>query len=326
MKSGTNELHGSAWVFNRNNELATADWYTHEKEPLKRWQYGFTLGGPIAKDRTFFFVMFEGINHDETVVPIGLFFTPEAIAKIPAGTSQKWYFDKYLNNYAEQTGNKYPVPTHDFVDIDDDGVYDYGRAVFNSINKFNEYNVGIKIDHIFSEKDRISFRWVYDFGESHWNYNGGYNTLLPEMANNYFHYHTGGIIWLHIFSPTMYNEVRLGFHRDYDDYPRAIAEVPLAYFYDGVIGFGDATNLPQLLKNNVFQLADTLSFQTGNHSIKAGFEARYWRSYSTFDAYVYGSYYWFTECIGFTINLHTGLQLEQIPHLVLVDQMITQPL
>lgn len=293
MKSGTNELHGSAWVFNRDNDLAAADWYTHEKEPLSRWQYGFTLGGPIVKDKTFFFVMFEGVNHDESSAPIGLFFTPQALDRIPAGTPQKWYFDKYRNNYVEQPGNKYPVPTHDFIDVDGDGIPDYGRAQFNSISKYSEYNVGIKIDHIFSEKDRISFRWIYDFGESHWNYNGGYNTLLPEMANNYFHYHTGGITWLHIFSPTMYNEVRLGFHRDYDDYPRTIAEVPLAYFYDGVVGIGDATNLPQVFTNNTFQLADTLSFQVGNHSIKAGFEARYWRSYSVFDAYKYGSYYWF---------------------------------
>ena len=62
MKSGTNEFHGSGWVFYRGDSplFRTEDWLTHDRPPYDRWQYGGTLGGPIVKDKTFFFLTFEG--------------------------------------------------------------------------------------------------------------------------------------------------------------------------------------------------------------------------------------------------------------------------
>ncbi len=64
MKSGTNELHGSGWMFYRGagSLFRSADWLTGERPDYKRYQYGATLGGPIKKDKTFFFATFEGIS------------------------------------------------------------------------------------------------------------------------------------------------------------------------------------------------------------------------------------------------------------------------
>ncbi|MPZ19488.1 MAG: hypothetical protein GEV06_16450 [Luteitalea sp.] len=63
-KSGSNELHGSAFLFNRNKALAAKNFFaTHlPKPPFNRNEFGFTLGGPVRRDRTFFFGSYEGLR------------------------------------------------------------------------------------------------------------------------------------------------------------------------------------------------------------------------------------------------------------------------
>jgi outer membrane receptor protein involved in Fe transport len=64
-KSGTNAYHGSAFEYFRDGQLNTRDWGSQiDTPPLNRNQYGGTLGGPIAKDRTFFFVSYSGLRQD----------------------------------------------------------------------------------------------------------------------------------------------------------------------------------------------------------------------------------------------------------------------
>ncbi|MBV9401855.1 MAG: carboxypeptidase regulatory-like domain-containing protein [Bryobacterales bacterium] len=62
-KSGTNQFHGSAYEFNRNTVFSANDWFNNQsgvaRQPLNRNQYGFSVGGPIKKDRVFFFFNYE---------------------------------------------------------------------------------------------------------------------------------------------------------------------------------------------------------------------------------------------------------------------------
>ncbi len=62
-RSGTNEFHGSAWEFLRNNAMDAKSFFADSVEPLKRNQFGATFGGPIRKDRTFFFGYYEGVRN-----------------------------------------------------------------------------------------------------------------------------------------------------------------------------------------------------------------------------------------------------------------------
>ncbi|HWR16822.1 MAG TPA: TonB-dependent receptor [Terriglobales bacterium] len=66
MKSGTNRFHGSAYEFIRNDKLDAANYFTNffgqPKPPLRRNQFGGTLGGPIVRDKTFFFASYEGFR------------------------------------------------------------------------------------------------------------------------------------------------------------------------------------------------------------------------------------------------------------------------
>src|SRR5207245_1378717 len=81
-KSGTNDLKGSLFEFFRNEKLNAARWSpvptNTDKDPLKRNNFGGSLGGPIRKDRTFFFVSYAGLRQrtsmfkNDAVVPSAL--------------------------------------------------------------------------------------------------------------------------------------------------------------------------------------------------------------------------------------------------------------
>jgi hypothetical protein len=61
-RAGTNELHGSLWEFVRNDAFDAKSFFAQSVEPLKRNQYGGTTGSPIRKDKTFFFLYYEGLR------------------------------------------------------------------------------------------------------------------------------------------------------------------------------------------------------------------------------------------------------------------------
>ncbi len=62
-KSGTNRIHGTLWEFLRNDAFDATNYFASETEPLKQNQFGATLGGPLRKDKTFFFAFYEGFRN-----------------------------------------------------------------------------------------------------------------------------------------------------------------------------------------------------------------------------------------------------------------------
>ena len=62
-KSGTNRFHGAVWEFLRNDAFDATNYFAKTVEPLKQNQFGATIGGPIRKDKTFFFAFFEGFRN-----------------------------------------------------------------------------------------------------------------------------------------------------------------------------------------------------------------------------------------------------------------------
>ncbi len=73
-RSGANPFHGAAWEFFRNDAMDASDYFTRSVQPLKQNQFGGTFGGPIRKDKTFFFGYYEGFRNrqgetDSATVP-----------------------------------------------------------------------------------------------------------------------------------------------------------------------------------------------------------------------------------------------------------------
>ena len=281
MKSGTNEFHGSGWLFHRGDSalFRSEDWLTHERSPYKRYQYGGTLGGPIIKNKTFFFASFDGTLQDEDYFSPRLVFTPQSIEK--AQGAAKEIFDKY--------GSAYPVPTYNFMDVDGDGVPDYGRADYQGTDKYRAFNFALKIDHIFSGRDRIALRWVNNNSESEYLM---YNTP-GETGKEPQRYNTGGLTWLHLFSPNTYNELRIGVHKAYYETPSIDLDIPIFSFWDGVeaIGGGGGSSYSD---DTTYQLLDVLSFQKGNHSIKVGADVTMWKVDCSMDWGAAGNYSYFS--------------------------------
>ncbi len=103
MKSGTNEFHGSAWEFVRNTRLNAVGYFKpvgNVKPVLQRNQFGFTFGGPIAKNRAFFFTDYEGFRELQKV---------PSFSSIPTLNDRLGIFDKPVRNAI--TGEVFPANT-----------------------------------------------------------------------------------------------------------------------------------------------------------------------------------------------------------------------
>src|SRR5207249_6004080 len=75
-KSGTNEIHGTGFEFLRNDKLDARNFFDNERPPFKRNQYGGYVGGPIKKNRTFFFGGYEALRKRKGLTSAGLVPTP----------------------------------------------------------------------------------------------------------------------------------------------------------------------------------------------------------------------------------------------------------
>src|ERR1700738_5484097 len=95
-RSGTNSLHGALWEFLRNDAMDASDFSAHAVQPLKQNQFGGTFGGPIIKDKTFFFGYYEGFRNrqGETVN-----------ATVPSADERKGNFAELCNRIAGDSIN-----------------------------------------------------------------------------------------------------------------------------------------------------------------------------------------------------------------------------
>ena len=153
-KSGTNELHGTVFEFLRNDNLDAAQWednaFGNEKPEFKRNQFGFTLGGPIARNKTFFFGSYEGLRDRQGITAVGV--VPAAAARMDGGLVPK--IDEAVKPYLDL----YPLPNG----------RDLGGGVarysFPGRTRTDQNDFLIKLDHQLSDSDSISGRVYFDDG------------------------------------------------------------------------------------------------------------------------------------------------------------------
>jgi hypothetical protein len=177
-KSGTNEFHGTAYEFLRNDALDARGFFTARKPPLRQNQFGATLGGPVRKDKTFFFFSYEGYrqvnpNSALTVVP-----TPQQLSGDFSGQSRQ-IFDPFSTRIDPANANRYlrdPFPnniipssmlnpsTQAWAKAVIPGPINTGFSNFNQRNDdpqtapYNQYN--IRGDHQFSQSDSVWMRYT----------------------------------------------------------------------------------------------------------------------------------------------------------------------
>src|SRR3984893_4218772 len=268
-RSGTNAFHGSAYEFLRNSKLDAANFFERgQRSPFKRNQFGGGIGGPIFKDRTFFFVDYEGIRLSKGVPNVDTVPSPEARNGIL--TSGNVTVDPEVKKYLAL----YPVPKSCGQDT--------CQFIFSGQQVINENFVTGRVDHKFSDKDSIFGTYFYD--RTPYSAPDGFgNVELGHLTSRQF----AAVEETHAFTPTFVNSARFGFNRSYVNDNQSLAALNPAAADSSLGAFAgrDAafvnesrTSMPggigglptYYYRWNSFQAYDDAFFTHGTHSIKFG--------------------------------------------------------
>lgn len=300
LNSGTNTVHGSAWEFFRNAELNARNHFApvDETPRYQQNQFGFAIGGPIRKDRTFFFGDYEGRQTREGITRITN--VPTALER--AGDFSQ-SFSAPIDLFTQQpfSGNRIPV----------ERIHPTGRAIANlyplpnrsvpgqnfvssPVLRDRTHHFDTRLDHKFAEVSDFALRYscadrlLFDpFSGASFARIPGFGTEIPRRAQNVMASET------HAFSPRFINEVRLGFNRIaagafQENQGRNLnREVGLPEVWansrsqglsyislPGYSPLGDEYNNPQHSVTNTYQLVDQATYTSGRHFLKFGGEAR----------------------------------------------------
>jgi hypothetical protein len=307
-KSGTNSLHGSAFEFFRNNALDARNFFNEvglPQNPFHDNQFGGSLGGPIVKDKTFFFVDFEAMRESGAQATPSCLPTPADIATNLPATGLNVVIANLL-----AAGKGWPAPNGVGSCLGNavDGPAVTSNTVLSTPFS-NKVNGGIiKIDHNFNKDNLLTGR--YFIGDSDQSFplalvGGGalpsYNTFTPTRVQ------LVSISFVSVLTPSIVNEARLGWNRfgegfepvDRNFDPASIGLNTGGTGVDGglpvmIVG---STPFPQLgtsgttLRHRVdsnWHYIDNVSWKSGKHDIKFGYEFRRTTVSQLFDPYFRG--------------------------------------
>ena len=283
-KSGTNQLHGTAFEYLRNSVLDAADFFTNKnkapKNPLHRNQYGATLGAPILKDKMFFFLSYEGFRQVAPTV---------SSTRVPTAAERAIVTDPISKSLLQF----WPMPNTT-------GTNNYIANVSSRL--FDETGFA-KVDYNFTEKDHLSLHWAQYGGTS---FTPGALPLLDGNANAPGS-DSGVVDYTHTFSARFLNEVRFGFSRNKTfitvqdsgfnaskifvdasgnplqgivDGSKNVLDsgLPTIGISGGFASLGSTSNLPQGRRTNTYELYDNMSlvapFGASRHSWRWGAHIR----------------------------------------------------
>jgi hypothetical protein len=336
LKSGTNQIHGGAYEFIRNDKLDAVNYFNQGQQPFKRNQFGAFLGGPIRKNRTFIFGDYEGSRLRES---------NPFISTVPTAAERAGDFSDRLtgNTFSPcatpspadtfDTGTIFdPFSTHDYT-CADGGVVSLRNPISGtniipagSINAIgqnvanfyphanlpgltnnylanqnhvnNQDSFDVRLDHRFRDQDQMFLS--YSFGDVRSQRPGplgplfGGSDCCPSASNSRAQHL--GLGYTHTFSPQLLNDLHGGYfryavnalpfnfgksigsdvlgipnaNRSTDPNSSGLTNIDIA----GFTSLGDSMFLPEHVFENIFQVADTLTWIRGRHSLKFGIDFR----------------------------------------------------
>jgi hypothetical protein len=327
LRSGMNQWHGSLFEYNRTQALSAQSFFANReglKDSMVRNQFGGSVGGPIVKDKTFFFYSMEYHRFRRAAPDHATGTTQQFLDFVNSGGLAAWAESDPLGicmQYSEvacpgafshsatlgpifahlaQVG-PFPLAKSGF-SSEGQGFYTggltypvpvYGDVYVGNPYHLNEYRISFKVDHKVSDSDQISAYFLNQTANSGDPYDGGNTTIGPAIIND-GRGENAGLSWNHTFSPSLLNSFKVSFLRHRSDYPAPPGTwgVPgIATYTDPLsVGFGLYAGLPQFFTENQFQYQDILSFVRGKHSFKAGAEYRRTRNGSRFYNDTFGTF------------------------------------
>lgn len=300
-RSGGNQLHGTLYEFFRNGAMGETNYFAPSGQPAPKYQrnqFGATLGGPIKKNRTFFFADYEGtrLAAGETLVtnvPTALEragnFSQSALPAIDPttgglipGNALPSFF---LNPIGVAIGALYPLPNRNVAGA---------NFVSSPSQTDNQNHFDVRVDHTLSKADNLFFRYSFvndtffdPFGGSGFSAVPNYGLTIPSRSQNVSLGET------HTFTPSLINEVRVAFNRvsngDYQqnqgisinkkiglpelstnprDWGLSLISI------NGFSPLGDEYTSPEHGTTNTYQIGDNATWTRGRHLVKFGFDSR----------------------------------------------------
>jgi hypothetical protein len=278
-RAGTNQIHGSTYEFLRNSALDARNFFDPSTlPPFKRNQFGGSLGGPVKRRRTFFFVNYEGVRQGLGVTNVDTVPSPSARAgNLSTGNV---------------TVSPRVAPFLAFFPLPNGPVRgDAGTYTFSTQNDTHENFVTARMDHHFSEKDAIHA--TYQFGQAATTGPDVYGGVLLGISTRR---QVTSAEESHILSPSAVNFLRIGLNRTVAEEVQSLSAInPLAA--DPSFGFLPGRDVGQIQIAGIteypgglyatgdyhfhytsYQLYDDLSITRGSHSLRAGISVEAIRS------------------------------------------------
>ncbi len=312
IKSGTNQVKGTAYEFARDDRFDARDAFTYadrdgdgkaDPDELRQHQFGMTIGGPVRANRTFFFTSVEVLRSrtsegSSVTVPALLerqgIFDKAVVTILDPATRQPFPGNAIPRNRWDPVASRlielFPAPN--FVDTTRDNYVSSPRRARD------RYQYDVRVDHNFSTSDKVFARF------SRMDVRDDREGPLPrpavgapnsETSLNDNQANSLALSATHIFGPRVVNEARFGFNSlETDKYPlvadaineqfglRVVAPRPVSGLarmtFGGALGYvalGDATFTPNYKLSRTFQVLDNLTLIRGRHSLKSGVDLRW---------------------------------------------------
>ncbi|HWP42211.1 MAG TPA: carboxypeptidase regulatory-like domain-containing protein [Blastocatellia bacterium] len=314
-KSGTNSFHGSLYEFLRNDIFDARNFFAPDVPALKQNQFGATIGGPIRKDKTFFFGSYEGFRQRRGIpvtAPVPSLrvrqgdFSQEAIKPIDPLTGQPFpggiIPQNRIDPVARNVLNLWPEPNLG------DAVWTSAPSGANDRNQFVA-----RIDHTLIEgRNTITGRYIFDDGSiliplGHFASNAAPFIQVPGFSNEEAsRFQNFMIADTHTFSERVINDFRFSYQRANVASGKPVNQVdpstlgftfPKVSSIDvapviavaGVSGLGPPIFSQRV--NNFYQFVDSVAVNSGRHTIKFGGEVRHTRLTSLFTSIANGSFF-----------------------------------
>ncbi len=298
-KSGTNTLHGSVLEYFRTGKMGARNYFNSEgpKNPFNNNQYGVSLGGPIVKDKAFFYVDYEGQRENGAQAGVACVPDPAQIAadqNLGANNTvmaallarNPWPTPNIPGAYSDDNGCTNPNPVQNPTGAETPNLS-------TSTHFFNRVDSLItKLDYNFNAKNSVTGR--YYFGDSNQSFPfaqlgggllPGFNTVTPTRVQ------LVALSWVKVVNAAQVNEARLGWNRFAEGFfpedksfsPSSIGLNTGVGTYDGglpalgVANFGQigaTTSVPRNRVDSNWHFVDNYSWKFGKHDVKFGYEFR----------------------------------------------------
>jgi hypothetical protein len=296
-KSGSNEFHGDVYDFLRNSAMDSRNFFAAETEPLHRNQYGATLGGPIRKNKDFFFLYYEGQRESDgetqaAIVPTAQERSGNFSGLVDPSTGQP---APLINEFTGQPFpmNQIPPSLQSSIALAAENLYplpNAGGNVFETtqLGSTNYDQGGFRLDHYVSEKDQLFLRYS----------SSSLNQLDPlpiagagvpgfpvidDITTN-----SAALSWVHMISPQTIQTVRASFLRNVFLNGQAVNHTPgssLGFDYQPTLGLNDGVPYlivsgyaslgnpitgPQNTYQNDYSGSYSVAMTRGRHNLKFG--------------------------------------------------------